>query len=128
MSDHRIHLAFLAEKWSGENHTNRTGGATTAIVEDLLSLEEVLYVYDAFNIKEAEVLVFVPVMTFLWDIPRASELLNHLGNNSRKVSKFFSVNHFVIWYAFCVLCKLFHTQWDESNPGQVGHSEPIMKH
>ena len=30
-SDHKTRPAFLAEKWSGENRTNRTGGAATAV-------------------------------------------------------------------------------------------------
>ena len=30
VSDHGTRLAFVAEKWSGENLTNRTGGAATA--------------------------------------------------------------------------------------------------
>ena len=28
-SDHKSRLAFLAEKWSSENRTNRTGGAAS---------------------------------------------------------------------------------------------------
>ena len=32
VSDHGTHLAFLAEKWSGENGINWTGGTATVAV------------------------------------------------------------------------------------------------
>ena len=36
VSDHGTQLAFVAEKWSGENQTKRTGGAATDSIANKL--------------------------------------------------------------------------------------------
>ena len=52
------------------------------IVDDLISLEEGMVMYDAF-LKE-DMLVVAPVMSLLADNPRASELVNHMGSTTQK--------------------------------------------
>ena len=38
MSDYGTRLAFLAEKWSGENQTNRIGGAAAECLQRFLTI------------------------------------------------------------------------------------------
>ena len=53
------------------------------IVGDLLLLEQRgIVVYDAFLQKQVK--LFAPVLLFMGDNPRASELLNHMGPTARK--------------------------------------------
>lgn len=52
------------------------------LVAELKMLEEGVPVYDAH--LQQEVLVVAPVLAFLCDNPRHSELLNHAGGNARK--------------------------------------------
>ena len=55
------------------------------IVQDLLMLEKGFHVYDSFLRKE--VFVIAPVLCFLCDNARASELSNHLGSTARKLCR-----------------------------------------
>ena len=43
-SDHKTCLAFLTEKWSGENRTNQTGGAATVHVHVCTILSQIVAV------------------------------------------------------------------------------------
>ena len=58
------------------------------MVEDLLNLENGVTMYD--SLLGEDVLVVAPVLCFLADNPRASELANHCGTSARK---------------FCRICK-----------------------
>ena len=71
------------------------------LVEDLLKLEDGMYMYDAS--KEEQVLVFAPVMSILCDNPRASELLNHLGSSAKKFCRVCLVN-----FSHCSIYSLYN--------------------
>ena len=67
------------------------------IVADLKRLEEGIPVYDAYLQQEA--LLVAPVMAFLCDNPRHSELLSHAGGRANKYCR------------VCMVCDiLFHNQ------------------
>ena len=67
------------------------------IVADLKRLEEGIPVYDAYLQQEA--LLVAPVMAFLCDNPRHSELLSHAGGRANKYCR------------MCMVCDiLFHNQ------------------
>ena len=59
---------------------------TEPLVEDLLTLENGLKMFDACT--QREVLVVAPVICCLCDNVRASELLNHLGSKAVKFCRF----------------------------------------
>ena len=65
--------------------SNRTNALhmSDAIVQDLLSLEDGIRVYD--SALHSDVIVVSPVICLLCDNARASELLNHLGSKALKL-------------------------------------------
>ena len=72
---HNIHFITCS------NNANATD-IMDPIVTDLKQLEEGIPVYDAYLQKE--VFVVAPVMAFLCDNPRHSELLKHMGGRAKK--------------------------------------------
>ena len=88
------------------------------IVEDLLKLEDGMYMHDAS--MEEQVLVFTPVLSILCDNPRASELLNHLGSSAKKFCRLCLVNFLIVQYIVCIIIQPFLVQSDKSNSAQVG--------
>ena len=64
---------------------------------DLKRLEEGIPIFDAY--LQQEVLVVAPVMAFLCDNPRYSELLGHAGGRARKYCRMCMV---------CVTCSVFY--------------------
>ena len=63
------------------------------LVAELKMLEQGVPVYDAH--LQQEVLVVAPVLAFLCDNPRHSELLNHAGGNARKYCRMCMVREYV---------------------------------
>ena len=48
-NDHGTRLAFLAEKWSGENRTNQTGGAATVCA--LVVIQQLQHLVNLFVVR-----------------------------------------------------------------------------
>lgn len=62
------------------------------IVDDLLSLEKGIPMYDALS--KSDVLVVSPVICAACDNVRASELVNHLGSKANKLCRICMVSNF----------------------------------
>ena len=67
------------------------------VIDDLKRLKEGIPMFDAY--LQQEVLVVAPVMAFLCDNPRHSELLGHAGGRARKYCRMCMV---------CVTCSAFY--------------------
>ena len=67
------------------------------VADDLKRLEEGIPMFDAY--LQQEVLVVAPVMAFLCENPRHSELLGHVGCRARKYCRMCMV---------CVTCSVFY--------------------
>lgn len=63
----------------------------TPIIDNLLSLEKGIEIFDAFLGKK--VLAIAPVLCFQADNPRASELLNHQGGTAHHYCRMCTVSH-----------------------------------
>ena len=68
------------------------------IVEDLLMLEEGMIIYDSF--MKTDAYVIAPVICFLCDNVRASEIANHKGSSA---------------YKFCRMC-MVSTDYNSKSP------------
>ena len=58
VSNHVTRLAFVAEKWSGENRTNQTGGAATAIMSQECQ-KSIFGLFHTYNVIKLLIMVAI---------------------------------------------------------------------
>lgn len=88
-------LACLPKEYARDIYficSNRTNAVQMSepLVNDLLSLEKGIHVYDCLT--KSEVLVLAPVISILCDNVRASEIVNHLGSTAIKLCRICDVS------------------------------------
>lgn len=92
------------------------------IVEELKRLEmDGFKTFDAF--LEKEILVVAPVMCFIGDNPRASEIMNHLGPTSKKFCRICMVGFNCMSISSAIyLCLSCHFKVSrDDDPTIIGH-------